>query len=652
MPARLIPPFTRPIAVALLFGLAFSASLFFNGVRIEYFAIAMGLLLILLLSALWRGYDQGLKIPKTSLAIALSLFWAWLAITQLWSPVPYVSMVNFWWVGSAVLVFWVMTLLPEQRLSSPGIHLVVLIIGLVLALLSIYQQLYVGIQAQSTFLTRNSHAALMCLIAVPASAHFLRAPGAARVAMWTTRLLVPALFVLYFSIALTSSRGATLGLLAGLAVMIAVVYRHVPRSRLAIFTAIVLVAYVAANILLKGGVAERLGTLMNPVTADLPRFLIWERAWRMLMDEPWWGVGLGTYWLHWPPYRHPDDMSGGFYVHNDYLQMWIETGLPGLLLLLAVYAAVVIAFVRLLRHARTDSPVTIEAAGLFGGLLAIAAHTFFDFDFYIHPIQLVMGLVLAQLHALYLSHVPAGSYVIEPARFAGRRAYRTISVLLVLLPLLYFAALGTSAVLSYQARALAVKGKWVEASNALWRAARLTPTSDLVLTSHADLFRQAITQLPRDAAERTTLYREAFALLEDAERANPLRPQVFVIRALLYQQNTDLAGPDWFERADRAYTAALKLDPLAYRAREAYARLLLAHGRSRQAREVLEGGLAYWYPSKAVAGYYLFAAEVRRQQGDAEGAVALTQKAAKLVGQPLSPTVPVPGRAPGLQRPK
>ncbi len=171
----------------------------------------------------------------------------------------------------------------------------------------------------------------------------------------------------------------------------------------------------------------------------------------------------------------------------------------------------------------------------------------------------------------------------------------------------------------------------------------------MVLASHADLFRQAITQLPRDAAERAALYREALALLEDAERANPLRSQVFFIRALLYQQNTDLAGSGWATNAERAYGAALKLDPLAYRVREAYARFLFTQGRAQQAREVLEGGIAYWYPGKAVAGYYLLVAEVRRQQGDAEGAAALTRKASDLVGRPLSPPAPVPGRFPQQQ---
>jgi hypothetical protein len=106
---------------------------------------------------------------------------------------------------------------------------------------------------------------------------------------------------------------------------------------LALFVVIVLTSYLLANILQNGEVGARLGTLAKLGSADDGRFLIWERAWQMLMDAPWWGIGLGTYWLHWPPYRNPLDSSGGFYVHNDYLQIWIETGLPGLLLLLAVY---------------------------------------------------------------------------------------------------------------------------------------------------------------------------------------------------------------------------------------------------------------------------------------------------------------------------
>lgn len=635
-------PFVYPALAALVFASAFTASLFFNGVRIEYFALSLFILFLLLYVVLWRGYSRGLRIPKTPLAITLTLFWLWLAATQLWSPAPYVSMVNFWWVGGAVLVFWLMTLVSEPNHPFPGIYLSIWAIGIVLALLSAYQQLSLGTHAQSTFLTRNSHAGLMCLLAIPASSYFLMAHGVTRRAIWTARILGPVLFILYFSLALTGSRGASLGLLVGLVLIVALAYRRVPRSRLIIFFAIILLAFVVANFSLKGEVVSRFGTLMSPSNADAGRFLIWERAWQMLMDAPWWGIGLGTYWLHWPPYRNPLDSSAGFYVHNDYLQIWIETGFPGLLLLLAICVATLVTFIRLLRYRKMDTAGALESAGLFGGLLAVAVHSFFDFDLYIHPIQLLLGLVLIRLHALYLVHVPASVLVIQPTQHVGRRAYRVISFLVILLPLMYFAALGTSTILTYKARNLMAQSRWVDASETLSRAAQLMPTSDLVLITHADLLRQAITQLPRDASERTTLFREALFLLKDAEKQNPLRPQVFFIRGLLYGQNPDLAGSDWAARAAHAYATALKRDPLAFWARETYAGLLMWQGKSAQAKQILEEGVDYQYLGTAAVSYLVFLARARRQAGEIERATILEKKISEMTGRPVDLSAQAP----------
>src|SRR5581483_2192840 len=91
-------------------------------------------------------------------------------------------------------------------------------------------------------------------------------------------------------------------------------------------------AYVAANPVLHGGPSGRLATLSDPGNAGVERFLIWRGSWEMLMAKPWWGIGLGSYYLAWPPYRDPADQTLGFFVHNDYLQIWIEAGLPALLL--------------------------------------------------------------------------------------------------------------------------------------------------------------------------------------------------------------------------------------------------------------------------------------------------------------------------------
>ena len=606
-----------------LFAGALVASLFFNGTYIEYFALAGVLLTVLLLAVLWRGYNEGFRLPKTVLALSLALFWAWLALGLIWSRVPYVSMVNFWWVGSIALMFWLATLTPDIERCWQWASRVVFLIGLFLAGMALYQLLVLGGDPRSTFLSRNSHAAMLILIAIPTSSHFLLiAAGKKRIAIGA------ALFVSFLAIAVTGSRGVLLSLLLAAGVVAAVSYRRVATARLLGWLVIIVGAYLLANLLLQGWLGGRLSSVLEPSSAGHDRFLIWRGALQMALEAPWLGIGLGSFWLAWPPYRHLADSSAGFYVHNDYLQLWIETGIPGVMLLLAIEVAVLAVFVRTLRNPTVETPTRVETAGLVGGLAAIAFHSFFDFDLYIQPILLVIGLMLARLQFLHRDRIAPAYLVLQPANRIGRRAYYVITLLLLLFPLLYFTALGFSARLTVQAREYAVQGRWVEASTMLNRAWQLMPTSDLTLVTHADLLRQAISALPpANIKQRQTLFRETLLLLKDAERVNPLRPQTYYIRGMLHQQNPDLVGPRWLELAAESYRQTLRIDPRAFWARMTYAQMLLSRRKVAEARQALEGGIDYWYlPEPGAFSYYRLTAQLRWQTGDRDGAVALEQK--------------------------
>lgn len=612
-----------PVIWSTLFAGSFIASLFFNGTYIEYFAASLLLLCLLMLVVLWRGYQEGFQVPRSALSLFLTLFWAWLALGLLWSRVPYVSMVNFWWVGSFTLVFWLAILTPDAERCWHWASRLVFFIGLALAVTGLYQLLILSADPRSTFLSRNSHAALLILVSIPASAHFLLAQSGHR-----RNALAALLFIFFLGIAVTGSRGVMLSLLLAVSVLAIVAYRHIPIRRLGVWLAIILGAYLLANFLLQGWLSGRLSSVFDPSSAGHDRFLIWSQAWKMVVDNPWLGIGLGTYWLFWPPYRHPADSSAGFYVHNDYLQIWIETGLPGLILLLAVEAAVLALFVRMLRDRAVTAEQRVELAGLFGGLAAIGFHTFFDFDLYVQPILLTIGLMLARLQSLDNACRAIPALVFVPAQRLGRRGYRLITLLALFLPILYFTALGFSARLTVVGREHAQQGRWVEASQTLNRAWQLMPTSDLTLVTQAELLRQAIQALPADASsQRKTLFHESLAQLADAERVNPVRPQIYYIRGMLYQQNPALAGPRWLELAADSYRQALRIDPRSFWTRMAYARMLLDQQRVTEARAVLEGGIDYWYfPEPNVFGYYMLTADLRRRGGDLDGARALHKK--------------------------
>lgn len=622
---------------ASLFSAALAASLFFNGVHIEYFASAFILLCLLFAIPLWQSYDRVFEIPSRSpLVISALLFLAWLGITTFWSPVGYISVANFWWVGGGCLVFLLTTLAFDHTRIWRSAFMGVLLLSFVLALMSLYQKFVLELDPRSTFLTRNSHAAFLTLVVLSASGYYLHTSAAQKHGRLLTWALGIFHFVAFFAIAITGSRGVTLGILLGVVVMTAIAYRAVPVRRILAYWGLLIGAYIAADVALSGLVVERLGSLSSIEAAGFDRFLIWRRAWLMLMDAPWLGIGLGTYWLYWPPFRDPADASGGYYVHNDYLQIWIEAGLPGLLLLLAVYVSLAFLCVRALRHTPADHPARVEIAALFGALLAMAAHTFVDFNLYILPIQLVLGLVLVRLHALCLQHAGSGVLTLRPAQWVSQGGYRIIIALITIMPLLYFSAIGTSAYLTSGARSVAARGDWAGASQQLTLASKLTPSSELAYLTHADLLRLAIPLLPGDSErQRRTLFQDALVLLDSAERVNPVRPHIFFIRGMLYQQNPDLAGNDWSMRAQHAYALALQHDPLAYWAREAYGVLLMRENALARAKEVLDAGAEYHYPGAAARGYFSLLASVRRLSGDENGALAAEERFQMLSGQPL-----------------
>ncbi len=616
---------------SLLFICALFPALLFKGPQLEFFAITQIVLVIWLGWIFLQSYDAGLQIPKTGLALCLTLFWLWLAVSLTWSLAPGVSVINFWWVGSLVLVFWLYTLTPDRQALWSHVAVILLVLGLVLALMGIYQVLVFEQDARSVFETRNTHAAFLNLITLPASAYFLLIMGDKNSPRHRVVVLGAILYVLFFSIFFTASRGATLSLLIGLGVLIALTARHASRRNIILLLLLVVVAFLSTKIA-HGGLGQRVFRLTHDY---FDRWVIWESSWNLLKASPWHGIGLGLFYLAYPPYRSPMDGSGGFFAHNDYLQIWIETGLPGLLFLVSVLIAALWLLVRVLRKKRLNSNTRIELAGLFCGLLAVAAHSVIDFNLYILSIMVISGLVMGRFHEIACGELRIPSLRIRFSRHIGRQAYPVIVILLALVPIFYFVALGLAN--SYYDKALMQgrQGKLQEADQSLAVAERLTPSDDRMLIAHADLYRHAIALLPPSAASsKKSLYEEALKLLDQAQQANSIRGLTFVIRGRLYQQNPMLAGDDGYGLATEAFRRALALNPRLFQGRMDYASLLLQHGKKDVALQTLEQGAQYDYPHVSeLIPFYSLTARLEREAGKRGQAKLLEARAAELKKQ-------------------
>lgn len=618
---------TQKFSVSFLFGGALTSAVFFQGFHTEFLCFTLTLLVLWGLWVTWANYGSGFSLPKTGVALCITLYWIWLGVSAAWGRVAYLGTINFWWLGSLPLVFWVYVLSPwRDEVWRYGFRWAV-IIGVALAVAASGQWLIYGLEPTATFLNRHALAALLNLTAIPLAGYFLLDTEVSR--KWRRWVLGATLFVLVFGFTLIEGRGATLSGAIAFLMLVVVAWRLGSKRFVIQLVALVSSAFLIASQLGHLGIGQRMEAMVrSPHEAGAGRFAIWTQSWEMLQDAPWMGVGLGHYALYWPPYRHPIDGSGGFFVHNDYLQIWIEAGLPGLLLLVAVLASVFFTYVRAMRTREISSSRKIEMTALFAGLLAVAMHSFVDFNLYILSILVLAGLVLGRLHVLAFSARPEATFSLAPSRLVSQRGYRILSVLIAALALLYFATLGLASFEYRKGLGLAGVARWEEAYSALDRAARFYPYADNMLMSKADLLRHLISVLPESSREqKQAMFSEAQKLLARAEDLNPLRPQIFATRGLLYDSNPELVGPDWVEQSARNYRRAIELEPRAYQARYLFATFLLKQNRLDAARLVLEDGMRYVYSyTVLIVPYYALTAKLRADAGDGEGASVLRHR--------------------------
>lgn len=627
------------VATPLLLTATVAVSLFFTGRNIVVFAVFQALLLLAAFWTLWRVRVRGLALPDTVPAMSLLYYWGWLAVTLFWTPVPFVSVTMFWWLSSLPLAFWIYTLSPADERRWPLISALLLGTGLAAGGYGLYQFYLLDLVPRSVFLDSNILATLMYLLALPLCGRFLLLSGARRREPAKVWLAAAAYAALVYVLMLTRSRGGLLAFLTGTLLLLVVVRRHVGARQAGIVAGIVAAAYLLADLGWQGGLSDRAATLAEPVGAGGERFSIWRQSWRLLFEQsPQWGIGLGLYSLVWPPYREPTDTSGGFFVHNDYLQLWIEAGVPGLLLFLGFLGGVAWSGWRFLRRVRAPA-VRIEAAALFAAFVAVSLHSLVQYNFYVAPLLLIVGLGVARLQELQAGQ-PAGTrtaWTLRPLRHVRTRTYALLLSLAALLSLGYFFSIGVSVYQSARAADLVAREQWEQAERALILAERWWSDADAPRLARADLYRQVMLRV-EDETQKRALFRDAVNLLARAEARNPLRPNTYLLRADLYREARAFTGPAGDARAEADLRRALALDPRYYPARVRYALFLLERGREPEAAGVLEAGTHYRYLGSAgIVPYLDLTAQLRARRGDDEGAAELRRRIAALLEPAAGP---------------
>jgi len=309
--------------------------------------------------------------------------------------------------------------------------------GMLQGLLGIYQFLYrVGppgfmlfgryMRAAGTFGQPNPYGGYMgLLVPVAYALVFTRRRGlvsSARRGDWAPLLLwvlaLAALPVMSAALIMSWSRGALLGLVGGLALVILALGWRVWLP-LSLALALLLLAGSGPLPILPSGfvgraleVTDYLGTqdlatveINDGNFAVIERLAHWRAAWLMFERQPWLGVGAGQYADEYPAVALPRWQDPLGHAHNYILHVMAEGGLLGLAGYLLLSVA---SFAALWRAARTPaSPgrdawsrtVGLAALGMWGHLMA---HNLFD-NLYVHGMYLLVAMMLG----LAVAHSPA-----------------------------------------------------------------------------------------------------------------------------------------------------------------------------------------------------------------------------------------------------
>lgn len=129
------------------------------------------------------------------------------------------------------------------------------------------------------------------------------------------------------------------------------------------------------------------------------RWPVYRDTFRMFLHFPLAGTGAGTFDQVFPMYRTFATEVYYRYAHNDYLQLFAETGLFSIFLLISVGDLILDRLGRVLR--RHFNRLSIVQIGAFCALFSFALHSFTDFSFQIPAIAVLGTIILGILFSHY-----------------------------------------------------------------------------------------------------------------------------------------------------------------------------------------------------------------------------------------------------------
>jgi O-antigen ligase len=195
---------------------------------------------------------------------------------------------------------------------------------------------------------------------------------------------------------LSASRGGLVSFGAELSVLALVMIRRREMGKqLLPVVAVLLAALLLVSWLGVGQMLERLSSVQLLEVSSGKRASMRRDSWRIFLDHPFVGTGLGTLQIVYPPYESLYDGKIVNHTHNDYLEAVAETGIAGGLCCAWFLVVLFSESLRRLRQLNNSFAGTLRLSGLVAcsGLLV---HSLVDFNLHI-PSNALLFFLMAHL---------------------------------------------------------------------------------------------------------------------------------------------------------------------------------------------------------------------------------------------------------------
>ena len=402
--------------LALLLGMLFFAPLAFGAVDAWALWGVAGLgagIFTLWLTRLWLARDTKLLLPPLTWVVAAFSGYAIWQYTR--ADIEYVARNEVFLALFYALLFLVVVNTLRGRTEATVVSYGLIAVGTLEGGYAIAQALsrsHLWTKAQASYGSRyggtyvcpNHFAGLMELLLPLALAYLL--VGKCRI---VTRILLGyAVLTMLAGLSVSFSRGGYVGAAMGLGFLFLLLLAHRNHRRKALLCLVVL--GLAGGLYLQQylrhtesfGNHVALRDAQNNQTYDFnARLLVWRAAEQMWLDHPWWGVGPAHFDYRYREYRPVDEQKQPDRVHNDYLNLLADWGVVGgVIVLLGMITAGWGVFRTWPQIWRKEKDVGSSQSnrlafflGSTGGLLAIAVHSFMDFNLHI-PANAIVCVVL------------------------------------------------------------------------------------------------------------------------------------------------------------------------------------------------------------------------------------------------------------------